>query len=78
MPAAYSRDNPRYARMYAAKDMRRKGYFKVGERPHGKDRILIYRRRVWTGRVTHDYFAEIHPDGSIHELHTVRPGSTGW
>lgn len=80
MPA-YSRSNPRYRRLYATKDLRRKGYRKVGERefvltdyPQLREKVLIYRRRTWSGGVTLDTFAHVYPDGSIRERHEAQPG----
>jgi hypothetical protein len=64
--------------MYAAKDIRRKGYRKFGERYEGKIKVLVYRHRSWgKGRVTHDVFADIYPDGSIKERHSVLPRIVG-
>lgn len=73
MPLAYSRADPRYRRLYAAKDMRRRGCRKFGERLEGGVKLLVYRRRCWNKDGIHRIFYDIYPDGTIKERHTFKP-----
>jgi hypothetical protein len=73
MVQAYSRQNPKYRRLYKSKELKRMGYMKFGEKPIHKDRLLIYRRRWWQGGVQTSHFITIHPDGSTVGRYEVEP-----
>jgi hypothetical protein len=74
MPAAYSRANPKYRRLYAAKDMRRRGFKKHCERFVGNTKVLVYRRMLWKrGFKRWIEFADIYPDGTVKNRLRVQP-----
>lgn len=52
--------------------LRRSGFRKVGERPLRRGKTVIYRRRTWQGKVQHDIFKEVWPDGTIRERHVAQ------
>lgn len=82
MPSAYSRSDPRYRRLYACHDLRRKGYRKsheytIFDSMKKAVKILVWRRRLWHHGVTHDHFMDIYPDGTMKSSHSVVKGLKG-
>lgn len=70
MVQAYSRANPRYRRLYATKDLQRKGFRKAREEMEGRTKVLVYVRRSYERgsgepKLVVNKEARVYPDGTV-------------